>query len=174
MEIVISHDIEEYKKDIQIIEKQIEKMVKNIVDGYDHSDIVVLIVGLSNIFTKMKFLIDRIKNIKGNYKLTIYSSILANTINRIIKTNENLTIEEKENIETYFSKNGVIDNIINTINDIYNTQLDEMDINKDDEISKTEFKEYVKKKCCDNEKISEYCVSCCFPFLSGGNNIIHR
>ena len=73
---------------------------------------------------------------------------------------------------SYFEEDGLVLNFIEEMQDIYQGVLEDMDTNNDDKVSKEEFHSYMKSKFCNNEKIADCCVSCCFPILSSGKKNI--
>ena len=171
-DIDIPKEMKKYEKQIILVEQKIEHLVENTLDGFQESDIMVFIIALGSIFAKMRNVVDNLKSVDANDRVAIYNIIIANVIKRVIQRSDKLSDEQKETVRNYFAENGVVTTILNNLNELYINELDKMDTNDDDEVSKDEFKQYVKNKCCDSEGCAECCLSCCFPILSFGKSKI--
>jgi hypothetical protein len=171
-DIDIPSNIKKYEKIVIHIEKNVEVIVNNIIDGFQGNDLMVIIVELGSVFMNVKSIINDTKKVDSDDKITIYNIILVNIMKRIIERSDKLNEEQKQFIRNYFSENGIVNTILNKIRDTYQQQLEKMDVNGDDLVSKEEFYNSIKTSCCNNEGCAKCFVGCCFPFLSGGKDHI--
>ena len=164
-----------YREKIESIEEEYEKLVKQCADNFDGNDLMSLINVIAKTVAEMKVIIEELKQVSGEDRITLFNIILAVIIERAIMLNNNLTGEQKEKIKQAFNVGGLVQTLLETIQNTLHTLYTNMDTNKDNYVSKYEFQKHIEKsnneKCgCCGEKSNENCAkcftACCFPFLS--------
>jgi len=177
-DIDINENMKKYSQIVDILENKIRTIVELLIDGFDGADVLTLGSSIAVEFARVKKIIENIKEVNGDDRLTIYNIIIANVIKKVILVSVKLTDDQKMTIEGYFGENGLITNLLIKIRDVYEQKLEEMDTNDDNQVTKKEFEDYYEQNCscCGNKGCTDCivaaCGSCCFPILSGGKNSI--
>jgi hypothetical protein len=174
-------EYEKYSSSVDNLIDDYTKMVDEDLVDFDGSDIMPLIAIIGRTFSNLRDTIDEIKEIDDVDRVPLYFTLLGIIIEKSVMASEKLDDSQKEQVNAAFGENGIFQMFIGMINTYINKKLHEMDTNKDKQVTKDEYSAYIYKKnmkfCgCAGKKQnlkSAICVAnCCFPILSGGDDII--
>ena len=165
---------------INSIEKEYKILIKDLVDGFDGSEIFVLINAITKTITELRNIIDDIKDADSDDRIAIYNLLISLVV---IKTVEHSKLDEnaKSQIIGAFEAGGMVLNLIELIRESFKKLLVKMDTNKDNYVDKMEFQKYHEDKFnqdCScfgeehNAKEAEKFANCCFPLLACGKKKI--
>jgi hypothetical protein len=165
---------------IDILAKEYIKFADEDLAKFESVDLMTLLALLSRTFNKLKQTIDDIKEIEDTDRVSIYFLLLGVVIDKSVSAS-NLTEDEKEQVRIAFGEDGIYQTLLGMFSDMLNQKLQEMDVNKDNKVTKSEYTSYMYKtnmKYCGcmgkaaNLKAAVNSANCCFPFLSGGEDVI--
>tara|TARA_Y100000590_G_scaffold169390_1_gene193988 strand:- start:2231 stop:2875 length:645 start_codon:yes stop_codon:yes gene_type:complete len=171
----IPEHLEKYRKTIEDIGGEYEKLIKECADNFDGGDIMLLINVIAKTVAEMKHVIEELKEADGDDRLTIFNLLFTVVIKNAILSNENLSENDKKQIEQAFAVGGIVQTLLETIRNSLKTLYTKMDTNKDNYVSKYEFQKHVEANnmdkcgCCgvkSNKNCAKCFTACCFPILS--------
>jgi len=174
-DIDIPENMEKYRKLIENICLDYEKVVKETADNFDGGDVMLLIGVITKTLTEMKGVIEDLKDVDGDDRLTIFNILFTLIIKKAILSNDNISEEDKQQIENAFAVGGIVQTILEAVRESLKKIYTKMDVNKDNYVSKSEYQKYIEQsnrdKCgCFGEKSNVGCAkcftACCFPILS--------
>ena len=174
-DIDIPENLEKYRNVIEKIEDDFEKVVKGAADGFDGGDVMLLVGAISRTISEMKQAVESLKEVDGDDRITIFNIITSLIIKKAILSNNNLSDEVKQQVESAFAMGGLVETILNAVRDSLKKVYKEMDVNNDNYVSKYEYQKYIEdsnmEKCgCCGIKSNKNCAKCftalCFPILS--------
>lgn len=173
----VPEDLQKYKDIIEDMSQKIQPLIAAVEDGYQGQDVMVFVVGLSSVISKIKKIVEGLKEVADNDRVAVYLYLKAAILEKAL-TESSLSDDDKEQVKSYFGESGLVTTLISAINEKWQEELEKMDTNNDDMVSKAEFEAYWQKKCgcCGNTGCQESCVkscmSCCWPTFSGGKDHI--
>ena len=179
-DIDIPSNLQKYKSQINELAKEYKNLAKECIDGFDHSDFVLLVNALTSTVTKLRGVIDDLKDVDADDRVTIYNLLISAIIIKSVEESE-LDENTKTQVVDAFKTGGMVLNLIELIRESIKKSLQKMDTNKDNYVDKEEFKKYHEEKfnkdcgCFGeeyNKKEAERFTSCCFPILACGKKKI--
>lgn len=179
-DIDIPENLQKYRSQINDLAKQYKNLAKECINGFDHSDFVLLVNSLTETIAKLRGVIDDLKEVDADDRVTIYNLLISAII---IKSVEESDLDEntKQQVVDAFKTGGMVLNLIELIRESIKKSLQKMDTNKDNYVDKFEFQKYhedkFNKDCgCfgeeHNKKEAERFTNCCFPLLACGKKKI--
>ena len=179
-DIDIPSSLQKYKSQIGELAKEYKNLAKECIDEFDHSDFVLLVNALTTTVTKLRAVIDDLKDVDADDRVTIYNLLISAIIIKSVEESD-LDQNTKTQVVDAFKTGGMVLNLIELIRESIKKSLQKMDTNKDNYVDKEEFKKYHEEKfnkecgCFGeeyNEKEAERFTNCCFPILACGKKKI--
>ena len=179
-DIDIPESLQKYKTKIGELAQEYKNLAKECINGFDHSDFVLLVNALTNTIAKLRGIIDDLKNVDADDRVTIYNLLISAVIIKSVEESE-LDENTKKQVVDAFQTGGMVLNLIELIRESIKKSLQKMDTNKDNYVDKQEFQKYhedkYNKECgCfgeeHNKKAAEKFATCCFPLLACGKKKI--
>ncbi len=179
-DIDIPESLEKYRSVIEKLETQYSTLAKDCIDGFDGTEFMLLVNALTKTITELRNLIDDLKEVDADDRLTIYNLLISIVV---VKSVENSDLDDttKQNVVAAFESGGMVLNLIELIRESFKKTLQKMDTNKDNYVTKEEFKQHTLKKYKNecgcfgeesNKKAAECFANCCFPFIACGKKRI--
>jgi hypothetical protein len=175
---------EEYEKYSSLVEDLINeyvRMVEEYLAEFDGGDIMPLIALIGNTLGKLRDTIEDIKDIDDVDRIPLYFTLLGIIIENALINVDTINESHKEQIRIAFGENGLFQSLVGMFNRFIKKKLNEMDTNKDKKVTKDEYTSFIYRKnmkycgCVgkkQNLKSAQCATACCFPILSGGDDII--
>ena len=179
-DIDIPETLTKYKKVIDGLKKEYLTLSKELLNGFDGSEIMLLINTFTKTVAELRNIIDDLKEVDADDKLTIYNLLISAVIIKSIEESD-LNEDSKKQVIDTFQTGGMVLNLIELIRESFKKTLEKMDKNKDNYVDKQEFQQYHEEKYNEdcgcfgeehNKKSAEQFANCCFPFLACGKKKI--
>jgi len=164
IDIDIPDNMIKYKELIEKICGDYENVIKEAADKFDGKDVMLLIGTITRTIADMKVVIEDLKEVDGDDRITIFNILFSLIIKKTIVSSDNLSEEDKKQIETAFATGGIVQTILEAVRDSLKALYTKMDSNKDNYVSKNEYQKYIESKT--NLSCAKCFTSCCFPILS--------
>lgn len=156
---------EKYSVFIENLELKFKEISSNIEKNWDGENAQTLVKNLTKMTLQLRQLCNDLKHASGDERLSIYSIVIGNIIENLILRSEKIDEDDKLVIESAFGLDGVVESIIEEVSNFYKEQLINMDADKNNYVSRREYKDYLtlKAQCCCGEtsNCSKCCKSCC-------------
>jgi len=174
----------EYERYNDIVDNLVDEytnLVEEELTTFESNDIMVIIALLGNTLNRLREVVDDMKEILDVDKIALYTLMLGLVIEKSVMASEQLTEEQKEQVQNAFGENGLFQSLLGMFNSWFKGKLKDMDTNNDKKVTREEYVNYLfqqnKKNCpCfgneSNRRSAECSANCCFPFLSGGDGAI--
>jgi hypothetical protein len=174
----------EYERYNDIVDDLVNKYTNLVEDDlatFESTDIMVLLALLGNTFNTLREVVDDMKEIEDYHKVSLYAILLGLIIEKSVLASEQLTEEQKQQVQSAFGANGLFQSLLGMFNTWFQGKLKNMDVNNDKKVTRQEYVDYLfrqNKKQCPclgdevNRKSAECSANCCFPFLSGNDGVI--
>jgi hypothetical protein len=175
---------EEYEKYSSLVDNIIEdyiRMIEEDLAEFDGGDIMPLLALIGNTLDELRSTVEELKEIDDVDRIPLYFTLVGIVIEKSITNTKTVDESQKEQIRAAFGENGLFQTVVNFFNRFVQKKLNEMDTNKDKKVTKEEYTNYLYKKnmkycgCAgkaQNLKSAQCATACCFPILSGGDDII--
>ncbi len=179
-DINIPETLEKYKDVIESLKNEYLQLSKELLDGFDGSEITLLINAFTKTISELRNIIDDLKEVDADDRITIYNLLISAVIIKSIESSELDENSKKQVIDT-FQTGGMVLNLIELIRESFKKTLQKMDTNKDNYVDKQEFQKYHEEKYNNecgcfgeehNKKAAEKFATCCFPLLACGKKKI--
>ena len=179
-DIDIPETLEKYKTVINGLKKEYLTLSKELLNGFDGSEIMLLINTFTKTVAELRNIIDDLKEVDADDKLTIYNLLISAVIIKSIEESD-LNEDSKKQVIDTFQTGGMVLNLIELIRESFKKTLEKMDKNKDNYVDKQEFQQYHEEKYNEdcgcfgeehNKKSAEQFANCCFPLLACGKKKI--
>lgn len=155
-----------FHKEVDAYIKEYTAIVDATIDDFQGEDIWTYIKTLMKVCLKIKGSCTKIKKASGEERFELYTIIVTDVLRSTVLKSDRFSDEQKEIIE------HSIDLIDTTLPEMFNQVLEEMDIDKNDFVSKSEFTTYIKDKyedtcmCCCIQGYCECGTKCCYSTQS--------
>ena len=179
-DIDIPETLTKYNNVIEGLKTEYLQLSKELLDGFDGSDIMLLINSFTKTIAELRNVIDDLKEVDADDRITIYNLLISAVI---IKSVESSDLDEgsKKQVVDAFQTGGMVLNLIELIRESFKKLLQKMDTNNDNYVTKDEFQNYHEEKYNEdcgcfgeehNKKSAEQFANCCFPLLACGKKKI--
>lgn len=175
---------DEYEKYSSLVDDIIEdytRMVEEDLAEFDGGDIMPLLALIGNTLDELRGTVEDIKDIDDVDRIPLYFTLVGVVIEKSVINSNTVDEYHKDQIRAAFGENGIFQTVVNFFNRFVQKKLNDMDTNKDKKVTKDEYTNYLYKKnmkycgCAgksQNLKSAQCAAACCFPILSGGDDII--
>jgi hypothetical protein len=177
----IPAEYERYNDIVDNLVGEYTKLVEEDLVTFESDDIMVLLALLGKTLNKLREVVDDMKEVQDSDKIALYTLLLGLVIEKSVMASEQLTEEQKQQVQNAFGENGIFQSLLGMFNNWVKGKLKDMDANKDNKITRQEYVDYLfrqNKKNCPcvgdeaNRRSAECSANCCFPFLSGSDGVI--
>lgn len=175
----------EYERYNHIVDNLVDeytKLVEEELVTFESDDIMTLFTILGNTLNRLREVVDDMKEVLDSDKVALYTLMFGLVIEKSIMASDQLTEEQKAQVQSAFGENGFFQSLLGMFNSWFKGKLQEMDVNNDKKVTREEYVNYLfqqNKKSCPcvgdetNRRSAECSANCCFPFLSGGDGVIN-
>jgi len=177
----IPAEYERYNDVVDNLVDEYTKLVEEELATFESNDILVLVSLLGKTFNQLREVVDDMKEVADADKISLYSVLLGLVIEKSVMTSDQLTEQQKAQVQNAFGENGLFQSLLGMFNSWFKGKLKDMDTNNDKKVTREEYVNYLfqqNKKtfpCVGDEtnrRSAECSANCCFPFLSGGDGAI--
>ena len=174
-------EYEKYSSSVDTLIDDYTKMIEEDLVDFDGGDIMPLIALIGRSLGLLRDAVDEIKEIDDVDRIPLYLTLTGIIIEKSVLASDALDASQKEQVSAAFGENGIFQMIVGLANKFIQNKLKEMDTNKDKKVTKDEYTEFLYKKnmkfcgCAgkkQNLKSAQCAAACCFPILSGGDDVI--
>ena len=174
----------EYERYNDIVDNLVDEYIRLVEEDlvtFESNDIMVLLALLGKTINRLREVVEDAKNIADSDKVALYTLMLGLVIEKSVMASDQLTEEQKAQVQSAFGENGIFQSLLNMFNKWFQGKLKDMDSNNDKKVTRQEYVDYLfrqNKKNCPclgdeaNRRSAECSANCCFPFLSGGDGVI--
>ena len=157
------------------------KLVEEELATFESDDIMTLFTILGNTLNRLREVVDDMKEVLDADKVALYTLMLGLVIEKSVMASDQLTEEQKAQVQSAFGENGLFQSLLGMFNSWFKGKLQDMDVNNDKKVTREEYVNYLfqqnkKSFPCvgdeTNRRSAECSANCCFPFLSGGDGVI--
>jgi hypothetical protein len=177
----IPAEYERYNDVVDNLVDEYTKLVEEELATFESNDILVLVSLLGKTFNQLREVVDDMKEVADADKISLYSVLLGLVIEKSVMASDQLTEQQKAQVQNAFGENGLFQSLLGMFNSWFKGKLKDMDTNNDKKVTREEYVNYLfqqNKKtfpCVGyetNRRSAECSANCCFPFLSGGDGAI--
>lgn len=177
----IPEEFQKYSEFIDELDTQFTKIFNMDIATFDGQDVMSLLNILSKTVSELRDAVEDLKNVPDSDRIALYGVVLTAIIEKSVLSSSKLTEEQKDQVRKAFATGGLVQNLLEAARKHYLKILNNMDVNKDKKVTKQEYENYIfkkNKKFCGcvgdvaNLRSAKCSANCCFPFLSGGDDII--
>ena len=177
----IPAEYERYNDVVDNLVDEYTKLVEEELATFESDDILVLVALLGKTFNQLREVVDDMKEVLDSDKVALYTLLLGLIIEKSVLASDQLTEQQKEQVQNAFGENGLFQSLLGILNSWFKGKLKDMDTNNDKKVTREEYVNYLfqqNKKtfpCVGDEtnrRSAECSANCCFPFLSGGDGAI--
>ena len=177
----IPAEYERYNDIVDNLVGEYTKLVEEDLATFESDDIMVLLALLGKTLNKLREVVDDMKEVQDSDKIALYTLLLGLVIEKSVMASEQLTEEQKQQVQNAFGENGIFQSLLGMFNNWVKGKLKDMDANKDNKITRQEYVDYLFRQnkksfpCVSDEanrRSAECSANCCFPFLSGSDGVI--
>lgn len=179
-DIDIPETLAKYNNVIEGLKTEYLQLSKELLDGFDGGDIMLLINSFTKTIAELRNVIDDLKEVDADDRITIYNLLISAVIIKSVESS-NLDEGSKKQVVDAFQTGGMVLNLIELIRESFKKLLQKMDTNNDNYVTKDEFQKYHEEKYNEdcgcfgeehNKKAAEQFANCCFPLLACGKKKI--
>ena len=177
----IPAEYERYNDIVDNLVDEYTKLVEEELATFESDDIMTLFTILGNTLNRLREVVDDMKEVLDADKVALYTLMLGLVIEKSVMASDQLTEEQKAQVQNAFGENGLFQSLLGMFNSWFKGKLQDMDVNKDKKVTREEYVNYLFKQnkksfpCvgdATNRRSAECSANCCFPFLSGGDGVI--
>ena len=177
----IPAEYERYNDIVDNLEDEYTKLVEEELATFESDDIMTLFTILGNTLNRLREVVDDMKEVLDADKVDLYTLMLGLVIEKSVMASDQLTEEQKAQVQSAFGENGLFQSLLGMFNSWFKGKLQDMDVNNDKKVTREEYVNYLfqqnkKSFPCvgdeTNRRSAECSANCCFPFLSGGDGVI--
>jgi hypothetical protein len=177
----IPAEYERYNDVVDNLVDEYTRLVEEDLVTFESNDIMVLLALLGKTINRLREVVEDMKDVSDSDKVALYTLMLGLIIEKSVMASEQLTEEQKEQVQSAFGENGIFQSLLSMFNTWFKGKLKDMDSNNDKKVTRKEYVDYLfrqNKKSCPclgdeaNRRSAECSANCCFPFLSGGDGLI--
>lgn len=177
----IPAEYERYNDIVDNLVDEYTKLVEEELATFESDDIMTLFTILGNTLNRLREVVDDMKEVLDADKVALYTLMLGLVIEKSVMASDQLTEEQKAQVQSAFGENGLFQSLLGMFNSWFKGKLQDMDVNNDKKVTREEYVNYLfqqnkKSFPCvgdeTNRRSAECSANCCFPFLSGGDGVI--